>query len=249
MNLTPFAALLNDGQPHALALKVLNNDDYFAVTASLLLYLDPESTQISGGILQNTLTDPSPQVTENLQGTSVVTGTIGVTSKRQYTIAGYIETSRGRITTSISQRQDFSATQAIDFDTVNFTVLNQNTSLETKLSSATTVSSRKGTRVTYEDFSFPLTVDVTYPVPSARFGFTVATAQNYRTSKLVLDNGTVRDFQSVSNSAKASDVSPNSSSQHYTLFDKHGQTYDCAIASQNNVLTSISEGCSENQQQ
>ena len=249
VNLTPFAALLNDGQPHTLALKVFNDDDYFAVTASLLLYLDPESTRISGGILQNTLTDPPPQVTEDLQGTSVVTGTIGVSSKRQYTIAGYIETSRGRITTSISQRQDFSATQAIDFDTVNFTVLNQNTSLETKLSSATTVSSRKGTNVTYEDFSFPLKVDVTFPVPSARFGFTVATTQNYGTSKLVLDNGTVRDFQSVSNSAKASDVSPNSSSQHYTLFDKHGQTYDCAIASQNNVLTSVSEGCSDNPQQ
>jgi len=90
---------------------------------------------------------------------------------------------------------------------------------------------------------------VTFPVPSARFGFTVATTQNYRTSKLVLDNGTVRYFQSVSNSTKASDVSPNSSSQHYTLFDKHGQTYDCAIASQNNVLTSVSEGCSDNPQQ
>src|SRR5260370_13540418 len=136
---------------------------------------------ICGGILQNTLTDPPPQVTEDLQGTSVVTGTIGVSSKRQYTIAGYIETSRGRITTSISQRQDFSATQAIDFDTVNFTVLNQNTSLETKLSSATTVSSRKGTNVTYEDFSFPLKVDVTFPVPSARSGFTLPTTPNYPT--------------------------------------------------------------------
>ena len=249
VNLTPFAGILNDGSPHTVALKVFNDDDYFAVTASLLLYLDPESTRITGGILQNTLADPSPQVTENLQGTSVVTGNIGVTSKRQYTIAGYIDASRGRITTSISQQQDFSATQAIDFDTVNFTVLDQNTSLETKLSSATTVSSREGTRVTYEDFSFPITVDVTFPVPTARFGLTVATTQNYRSSRLVLDNGKVSDFQAVSNSAKASDVGPNSSSQHYTLFDKHGPTYDCAIASQNNALTSVSEGCTENQQQ
>src|SRR5260370_25477588 len=112
-------------------------------------------------------------------------------------IAGYIETSRGRITTSISQQQDFSATQAIDFDTVNFTVLNQNTSLETKLSSATTVSSRKGTNVTYEDFSCPLTVDQTFPVPNARFGFTVATTQNDRNIQLVLVKGAVHHFNPI----------------------------------------------------
>ena len=243
VNLTPFAGILSDGQPHTVALNVFNDDNYFAVTASLLVYLDPGSTQVSGGIIRNTLTAPSPQVTEKLQGTSVVTGTIGVTSNREYTIAGYVNTSRGRINTSITQSQNFSATQAIDFDTVNFTVLDQNTSLDTKVSGATTVSGPGGHVITYEDFHFPLTVDLTLPVSNSRFGFTVATTQNYQTRRAVLNNGKLTDFRTVSNSVNSSDVSPQSSSQHYTMFDINAQSYDCSIAAANNVLTSVSPGC------
>lgn len=208
-----------------------------------MVYLDAASSQITGGIIRNTLTAPSPQVTEKLQGTSVVTGTIGVTSNREYIIAGYVDTSRGRITTSITQSQNFSATQAIDFDTVNFTVLGQNTSLDTKVSGATTVSGPSGHVITYEDFHFPLTVDLTLPVSNSRFGFTVATTQNYQTRRTVLNNGKLTDFRAVSNSVNSSDVSPQSSSQHYTLFDINGQSYDCSIAAANNTLTSVSPGC------
>ena len=64
-------------------------------------------------------------VTENLQGTSTVTGTIGVTSDRQFTISGYVNTSHGKVSTSIQEHQNFLSTQTIDFDTVNFTVLDQ----------------------------------------------------------------------------------------------------------------------------
>jgi len=40
VNLTPFASLLDDGQPHTIALSVFNADSYFSATATLLLYLD-----------------------------------------------------------------------------------------------------------------------------------------------------------------------------------------------------------------
>jgi hypothetical protein len=46
VNLTPFAAMLDDGQPHTVALSVYNADSYFSATASLLLYQDPSSTQL-----------------------------------------------------------------------------------------------------------------------------------------------------------------------------------------------------------
>jgi hypothetical protein len=244
VNLTPFAGLLNDGNPHTIALSVFNDDSYFTAAASLLLYLDPSSAQISGAVTQNSLSNPSPSVTENLQDSSTVTGTIGVSEKRNYTISGFIDTSHGRVSTSVSQQQNFSSTEAIDFDTVNFSVLNQNTSVHNSVNSLTTVSSRQGTLVTAESFSFPITVDVVFPVDSALFGLTVVTTQKYQASKLVLRNGQIEDFSSVSNSATASDVSPASSSQHYTSFDLSGRPYDCKIASQNGVLTQVSTGCS-----
>ncbi|PYV78575.1 MAG: peptide-N(4)-(N-acetyl-beta-glucosaminyl)asparagine amidase [Acidobacteria bacterium] len=242
VNLTPFASMLNDGQPHTIALSVFNDDSYFSAAASLLLYLDRGSAEVTGALTQNTLTVPSPVVSENLQGTSTVTGTIGVTSARSYTIAGYVNTSHGQVSTSISQQQNFSSTQTIDFDVVNFTVLDQNTDVETNVISSTTVNDNQGTTVIQEKFGFPIAVDFVFPT-NTTFGFTVATTQKYTASKKVSVNGTVTDYTSVTNSVEGSDVTPPSSSQHYSFFDLNGRPYDCRIATQNNVLTSVSVGC------
>ena len=242
VNLTPFAGILNDGQPHTVSLSVFNDDSYFSAAASLLLYLDHGSAEVTGALTQNTLTGPSPVVNESLQGTSEVTGTIGVTAARNYTIAGYVNTSHGQVSTSISQQQNFSSTQAIDFDVVNFSVLDQNTAVDTSVASSTTVNDNHGTTLTQETFSFPITVDFIFPT-NTTFGFTVATAQKYQASKKVTVNGNVTDYTIATNSVQASDVTPPTSSQHYTFFDLNGRPYDCKIATNNNVLTSVSVGC------
>ncbi|HUK47857.1 MAG TPA: peptide-N4-asparagine amidase [Terriglobales bacterium] len=243
VDLTPFAGVLSDGQPHTITLSVFDQNYYFSLSASLLLYLDHDSAQVTGKVIQNTLSTPSPKVTENLQGTSTVTGTIGVSQKRNFTIAGYINTSHGRVTNSVSQEQNFSSSQQIDFDTVNFSVLDQNTSVNNSVNSLSTSFGRDGFRVTSQSFSFPISVDVVLPVSSAEFGLTVVTKQDYHASKLVLNNGRIEDYSTVDNSAAASDVSPASSSQHYTSFGLGSQPYDCQIASANNTLTKVSFGC------
>lgn len=243
VNLTPFAGLLSDGQPHTVAMSVFNNDFYFATAASLLLYLDSGSAQVTGAVTQNTLTVPSPVVTENLQGTSTITGTIGVKSARNFVVAGYVNTSQGKVSTSVSGQQDFASTQTINFDTVNFSVLDQKTSVNTSLDAVTTVTGNAGKTSTHETFSFPITVHLVLPVNNSTFGFTVATAQNYRTSKLVLQNGQQAEYSWVNNSVAGSDVNPPSSSQQYKSFDIRGAAYNCQIASASNVLTSVSPGC------
>jgi hypothetical protein len=248
VNLTPFASLLSDGKPHTIALSVFNNDSYFSATASLLLFLDSGTTQITGAVTRNTLTGPSPVVTENLQGTGTVTGTINVSSNRKYKIAGYVNTSHGKVTTSISQQQNFSGTQTIDFDTVNFTVLDQNTNVQTSLSSATTVSSDEGTFVIRDNYSFPITVDLTFPVSGSRFGFTVTTTQKYQTSQQVAIDGYVIHSAALTNSVSATDVSPASSSQKYTFSDSDGASYNCHITTANNILTAVSHGCKEDKE-
>ena len=242
VNLTPFAGILNDGQPHTVSLSVFNDDSYFSAAASLLLYLDHGSAEVTGALTQNTLTAPSPVVSENLQGTSEVTGTIGVASARNYTIAGYVNTSHGQVSTSISQQQNFFSKQAIDFDVVNSSVFDQNTAVDSSVASSTTVNDNHGTTLTQETFSFPITVDFIFPT-NTTFGFTVATAQKYQASKKVTVNGNVTDYTIATNSVQASDVTPPTSSQHYTFFDLNGRPYDCKIATNNNVLTSVSVGC------
>jgi hypothetical protein len=247
VNLTPFASLLSNGQPHTIAFSVFNNDYYYEVTGSLLLYLDQGSTQITGAVTENTLTVPNPVITEKLHGTGTVKGTIGVQSNRNYTIAGYVNTSHGMVSTSIAQQQNFSSTERIDFDTVNYTVLDQNTSIQTSLSTQTTVSNTAGTTVTSDKWSFPFTVRFTYPVSSAMFGFTEAFTQDYGTSELVTFNGTPTYFNSLTNALKATDASPLASSQKYTYFDSNGVSYECRIASENAVLTAVDRGCKQSQ--
>ena len=245
VNLTPFASLLSDGQPHTIALSVFNDDSYFSATASLLLYLDAGSTQITGKVTRNTLASPNPVVTENLQGTATVTGTINVTTDRSFTIAGYVNTSHGKVSTSVAEHQNFSGTQTIDFDTVNFTVLDQNTAVDTSVSSVTTVSSAEGTVVTRDDFSFPINLDLTYPVSSAPFGYTVTTTQKYRRSNQVSVDGNVVDSRAVTNLVSTTDVSPASSSQTYTFSDLAGASYSCHITTANNILKTVGHGCKQ----
>src|SRR5208337_5200695 len=152
-------------------------------------------------------------------------------------------TSHGKVATSVWEEQNFSSTQTIDFDTVNFTVLDQNTSVHNRVSSTSTVWNNGGSVVTRDDFSFPIIVDVVYPVSSAPFGLTVATTQNYQTDKLTWFDGFPFYFNWLTNSVTASDVSPAASSQKYTYFDSTGVFYDCQIASNNNTLTAVSQGC------
>ena len=244
VNLTPFAGLLSDGNPHTVSLSVFNDDSYFSETASLLLFLDKASTQVKGAVVRNTLGAPSPVVTENLQGTETVTGTIGVKSDRRFTISGYVNTSHGKVSTSIRGHQDFSSTQTINFDTVNFSVLDQLTSVQNRVSTVTTVTSHEGDEVTNIDFSFPITVNVAFPVASAEFGLTVDTKQKYQSDTQLFREGELQQFSSVTNTGRATDVSPTMSSQEYTQFDSSGHFYDCQIASNNNLLTYVSRGCS-----
>jgi hypothetical protein len=243
VNLTPFAGLLSNGQPHTVSFSVFNDDGYFSAAATLLLFVDPGTAQVTGAVTEDTLTDPNPVVTENLHGTSTVKGTIGVQSDRSFTIAGYVNTSHGKVTTSISQHQKFFSTEKIDFDTVNFTVLDQNTSIDTSLSSKTTVSSWLGNISTDQLWSFPFTVQFAYPVSSAPFGQTEVFTQKYGNSEQVSFDGFPIYFSSLTNAVNATDVSPISSSQSYTLFDSDGVFYDCNIASNNAVLTSVGRGC------
>jgi hypothetical protein len=248
VNLTPFAALLSNGDAHTVSLTVFDQNYYFSEAASLLLYLDKGSKLVTGELTKDTLTAPSPVVTENLKGTSTVTGTIGVAQNRDFTIAGYVNTSHGKVSTSITQQQKFSSATTIDFDVANPTnpsVLDQNTTVQNSVLSSTTVSGWQGTITTDESFSFPISVDVTLPVPSAEFGLTVATTQNYQAGKQVYFYGFPLSFSFVNNSVSASDVSPAASSQHYASFDSKGQFYDCQIGSKNNTLTSVSRGCDQ----
>jgi hypothetical protein len=206
--------------------------------------LDKGSAQVTGGLTKNTLTAPSPAVSEHLKGTATVTGTVDVTQNRQFEIAGYVNTSHGKVSTQISEQQKFSSTQTIDVDAINFTFIDQNTNMQNSVSTTTAVVNGSGPAVvTKDDFSFPITVDLVLPVTNSEFGLTVATSQNYQADHRVSAGGNLESFHSVTNKVQSTDVSPAASSQDYTSYDSDGSFYNCQIASANNTLTTVSKGC------
>ncbi|HUI83162.1 MAG TPA: peptide-N4-asparagine amidase, partial [Candidatus Binatia bacterium] len=77
VDLTPFAAILSNGQQHTVALSVYNADMYFSATATLLLYQDMGSTQVTGALTSNTIGQPDPVLTENIASLpAIVWGTL-----------------------------------------------------------------------------------------------------------------------------------------------------------------------------
>ena len=118
VDLTPFAGVLADGNPHVLGVSVFNANSYFLATANLLVFTDHGRRQVAGGLLSNTLAGaPSPVVKENIKrdaaGTTF-TGSISVAANRQFAVTGYVDTSHGRVVTTLEQSIGYLNTQQFD---------------------------------------------------------------------------------------------------------------------------------------
>jgi hypothetical protein len=258
VDLTPFAGLLSDGNPHTIGVSVFNANSYFLATANLLAFTDRYKQQVPGGIISNTLTAaPTPVVTENIsvdsKGTTF-TGNISVASNRKFAIRGYVITSHGRVETTVEQTVDFLNNQQFN---VGPTTDVQNAK------QTTTVDSRISTRDTFfvntteQHFSYPLTVDFSYLVKSdgsARQITTVEQKDLINESKTL--NG-VRFYDSkLSNEVKATDAlsfnasgaflgpSGTQTTQTYRAKDTLGHCYSRTLTAAAQNLTSVIDGAS-----
>ena len=162
VDLTPFAALLSDGGPHTVAVSVFNAGAGFSEAANLLLTTDPTTTQVTGGLLQNTLTaEPSPQVQSYL-GTAAdgtVSGPVNVQNARAWQISGYITTAAGTTTTTITANNSFTNDQS---EEVSNTIDQQYISQQSNQEEITTTSSPTGTTQSTHIISYPLVVNFRY---------------------------------------------------------------------------------------
>jgi peptide N-acetyl-beta-D-glucosaminyl asparaginase amidase A len=255
VNLTPFASILSNGQQqHTVSLSVYNADSYFSATASLLVYLDPSTTQITGAITKNTLTAPNPVVTENLNvQPTYIKGTVDVNSSRTFTISGYINTPSGAVTTKVTQTAGFFNNQYFD---ITDTTYQQDISLGSTLSSTTTTSGGgAATTVNTQTFNFPMTVDLDEVVVASTgdTDLTTTADQNYTTTVTTKQNNVVTYTSSMVNAGQHKDTinyntfvnSNQSAAQQYNYYDSTGAAYVCDLAAAANVLTYFSSGCTQ----
>lgn len=113
VDLTPFAAKLSNGEKHTISFNVDNADNYFLADATLLLFQDPGSSTVTGDLTGDTLGPiPNPAVVEDLANYATTgAGSITVQEGQLYTVSGYVNTSHGRVDTTVEGQLSFTNTQ------------------------------------------------------------------------------------------------------------------------------------------
>jgi len=254
VDLTPFASVLSNGQPHTVALNVYNADVYFEATANLLLYQDAGSTQITGGVTTNTINPPDPNVTENISALpAVVWGTLGLTSDRGFTVEGFVNTSQGRVDTKVVQSIDFSNAQKYYVRT-DGSIYDQYVGQTTTISSNTTTTAGSNVTTNSKQYSWPLTLSYDYKAsPSGGFQQFSVIHQGFTKTELIKLNGTATYSSSYSDAVSPTDIlvvdaggngssQGQASSETYQYSNSLGACWNQTIHDTAGVLTSVQGG-------
>jgi len=187
VDLTPFAALLNDGKPHALAIGVTGANGNFAVTGNLFVYQDPHRKVLTGAVTANTLAgQPAVASVDNrlTDNAGVIGGAIATHASRSFRTAGYVDTSRGRIVTDVNQTVAFDNTQSFAIDPSRYLQ---------GIDQLTTVDSTTKTRQGPFGIAVTTETHVDYPL-KASFGTTFDGAGNVTGAPSAVTQGFSRSF-------------------------------------------------------
>jgi hypothetical protein len=261
VDLTPFAGLLADGSTHTVAISEFNADQYFEVTANLLVYTDHGTQKVTGGVIENTLAAaPTPNIKEDINynsSTSTYTGTIFTGYTHDSIIKGYVNTSHGRVETTINQRLNYAGNQEFD---VNPTVGYPETQNQQQLTTVdTTTTTQEGPFVSTSasHLAYPLNINYFYGLNSAGVLYqNTAIDQAYKLNTEESNIGwrpyTTNTFEETKSQDdwNLSTYAPSNtkSSQTYQYNNSRGGCYSETLTSASNVLTGVTKGCQQNQQ-
>ena len=262
VDLTPFAGVLGDGSQHTVAVSVFNANDFFNATANLLVFTDHGSREVTGGLISNTLSAaPNPQVNENLTTSSsgVVTGTVSVSSNRTFSISGFVNTSHGRVVTTVEQQVNFLSTQTFNVNP-NTGGDVQNAVQTSTVDSQTTTQQGVLRQTVSKHVSYPLTVDFSF-IPNADGSVTQATSvnqQNLQTDTKALDGFPLFESNTQEQVLSTDTLSINAaneltgavgnSSASFQSNDSLGHCFSRSLTAKDQVLTNVTDGKSCQQQ-
>ena len=254
VDLTPFAGVLSDGQPHQVGVRVFNANHYFLVAASLLLDLDPGASQVMGAVTRNTLAAlPVVSIQENLSTAAdgTVTGTVATESRRSFTIAGYVDTSHGRVETTVRQNVSFSNDQEFVVAETEFV---QNIAQKTAITSGTETKGNHGVVHREQHFSWPLDLDISLVLnDDGSLAQTTSSDQTYESRQVqgapgsphqstVVNNVKTVDTLLFSPAGAVTGFADRTSSQTYRSRTSDGDCYSRTITSADGILTSVTDG-------
>jgi hypothetical protein len=253
VDLTPFAGVLSNGQPHQVAVSVFGANNGFSTTATLLVFQDRGSNQITGEVTRNTIGVPNPSVIENLTTApdGIITGSVTVDSSRIFRVEGFVRTSHGRVETDVRQNVHFSSRQ--DFNITN-TVFVQNIKQRTTISSETRTNGH-GAGNTSQSFEWPLDLGFTFSVnPDGTGQQTTTIRQQFQSAAVQHGDDGEDSFSVVSNTVTPSDTllfdanfnitgsRGQQSAQDFFSNDSANGCFSRKITASAGLLTSVTDG-------
>jgi Peptide N-acetyl-beta-D-glucosaminyl asparaginase amidase A len=166
IDLSPFAVPLSDGDSHTISLNVYNASNYFLGSANLLVYLNYNSSSLTGGVTVTGDYQPALDIQENIhQIKGYANGTIGTRSTRHLTVEGYVVVSpTEKLVTRVEQDASFSNDQRFVVSATHYEQdILQLTKLTTKSTyqDLNTAPGKSSSRmVSVKDLSYPLTANI-----------------------------------------------------------------------------------------
>ena len=261
VDLSPFAGQLSDGAAHRIAVRVAGANTYFSATAALLIYRDPHKKVVTGQLTRNTLADqpPTPSISDTLTTDAAgnLGGEVATSLSRTFELAGYVDTSLGRIVNRVQQTVGFNDVQHF---TINASTYRQQTDQQTTVDSVS--ESRRGRFLSTQyrqHLSYPLSVD--YHQTVAADGAVSAAAA---VSQAYHQRGEHRLFglrlyaSSVDNTLHTADTlnfdatgaltshTGQQSDQQFNFSDTLGGCYRRSVSTQGGAVSAVpdGEGCS-----
>lgn len=263
VDITPFAGLLDNGQPHTVSVSVVtgdpafqNNSQRFDTAATLLLYQDHNASSLTGGLLQVADSGVHP-VQSNTADPDGEHFTFKVTSHHSLVTRGYLDTPHGRAVSNVVQDARFSNDQQ---------VINSDTRFDQKITQTSTALQRsygrplEGPSNRTVNWSFPLTLDINVQVASdgsetqtttVNQGYTLRYSQggaggHYASTRNQAD--TASDTLNFDPSGNFTGPTGQQAAQSYTFNDSKGSCYSRSIAASAGAITTVTDGASCKQQ-
>jgi Peptide N-acetyl-beta-D-glucosaminyl asparaginase amidase A len=254
VDLTPFAGVLSNGQTHTVGVTVFNAFEYFSTVATLLVYEDHGSRKVTGEVTENTLKDPDPVVVNNVvvDSSGNASGSATVKSAQNFTIAGFVNTSHGRVSTKINEQVNFSNAQTV---TSTATQFGQSAVQTSTVNAKTTTQTGPFSTVKETNVSYPFNIKYLETVQTnGNIDQTSTVSQNIlRDETDTLDRFPIF-HSSISNELTSADTAtfvasptgfslgPNtgqSSKQTYIYDDSLGNCYSRTLTAADNKLTGV----------
>jgi hypothetical protein len=258
IDITPFAGLLDNGQPHTVSVSVVtgdpafqNSSQYFDTAATLLLYQDHVATQLTGALTQDVDSGVHP-VQTNTADPDGIHFTFAVTSHHSLVTRGYLDTPHGRVPSNVVQDVRFrNSQQLVSSDTQYEQAIQQTSSASQRSYGQPHDGSPANATTTW---SFPLDMDINVLLADDGSETQATTvAQNY--SRQYSEGGPGGHFASNrSQSDHAADTlnfdttgaltgtTGQQASQDYTFTDSHGACYSRSVSAVAGAVTQVTDG-------